>query len=102
MHKNHSQNQSHFPILYSHYQTSEEEWITALDGNTTSGITYNVTIGEGEIDPLTPYTEYQVRTVIEYTSGSEYTYTGDEGILAAMTEGKNNAQLLKVLIALKG
>lgn len=68
------------------YREDSGEWQVALSGNTTSGVQYNVTIGEGDTAPLAPYTDHDVRAVVRYTSGLDYTYTGNEDILAVTTE----------------
>eukprot|EP00057_Strongylocentrotus_purpuratus_P021715 XP_011676189.1 PREDICTED: proto-oncogene tyrosine-protein kinase ROS [Strongylocentrotus purpuratus] len=62
-------------------EDSASKWQDALTGNTTSGVRYNVTIGEGETDPLLPYTDYRVRSRVLYRSGQEYDYTGNEDLL---------------------
>ncbi|XP_041462200.1 proto-oncogene tyrosine-protein kinase ROS-like [Lytechinus variegatus] len=67
-------------------ETSSSEWQDALMGNTTSGVRYNVTIGEGETDPLLPFTDYEVRTRILYRSGQEYEYPRNAEFLSSRTE----------------
>ncbi|XP_071506845.1 proto-oncogene tyrosine-protein kinase ROS-like [Diadema antillarum] len=62
------------------------EWQEAVSGNTTSGAVYSVTIGEGRSDPLTPFTDYEVRTDLLYTSGMEYTYSNSDEILTVQTD----------------